>query len=210
VGGRTRNRLQDFLEGLLVVKDQFNLVFQQRTQYPLLLANPESLSGGVSDYHRDGLRLRQQPQNVFGNSDLIEAQPNHGVLLGQHGLFNPPHFDYREQHRRCRKQLCPVSLDEASRGRINSDDQIGRSLSVERLKIFKKFGLSSVVAISSRDAGLFLNVQRPTRLSVQFLEYLPGPKGHRLEIRAIRTKEQDLFRLSGPAVRAPKVERYIF
>ena len=91
-------------------------------------------------YHRDGLRLRQQPQNIFDKSDLIDPHPNHGVLLGQHGLINPAHFDCREQHRCCRKQVCPVSLDEASRGRTNSDDQIGRSLGVERPEIFGKFG----------------------------------------------------------------------
>ena len=64
-------------------------------------------------------------------------------------------------------------LDEASRGRTKSDDQIGRSLSVERLEIFNKFGLSSAVAIPSRDEGLFLNVQRPRRLSVQFIAGFP-------------------------------------
>ena len=41
------------------------------------------------------------------SSDLIDAHPSHGVLLGQHGLINPAHFDCREQHRRCRKQVCP-------------------------------------------------------------------------------------------------------
>ena len=84
-------------------------------------------------------------------------------------------FDCREQHRRCRKQVCPVSLDEASRGPTDSDDQIGRSLSVERPEIFNKFGLSSVVATPSRDEGLFLNVQRPRRLSVQFIADFPAP-----------------------------------
>ena len=107
------------------------------------------------------------------SSDLIVPHPSHGVLLGQHGWFNPAHFDCREQHRRCRIQVCPVLLDEASRGRTKSDDQIGRSLSVERPEIFNKFGLSSVVAIPSRDEGLFLNVQRPRRLSVQFIAGFP-------------------------------------
>ena len=176
VGRQTRNLLQDLLERPLVVKEQFNLVLQQRLQYPLQLANPKSLGGGVSDDHRDGLRLRQQPQNVFEKSDLIEPHPDHGVLLGQHGLINPAHFDRREQHRRCRKQLCPVLLDEASRGRTESDDQIGRSLSVERLEIFDEFGLGSGVAIPSRDEGMFLNVQRPGRLSVQFIADLPAPQ----------------------------------
>ena len=94
-----------------------------------------------------------------------------------------------------------MSLDEASRGRTESDDQIGRSLSVERLEIFNKFGLSSVVAIPSRDEGMFLNVQRPRRLSVQFIADFPAPCGPRLEIRAKRMKEQDFFRLSGSLAR---------
>ena len=135
------------------------------------------------------------------SSDLIVSHPGHGVLLGQHGWFNPAHFDCREQHRRCRKQVCPVLLDEASRGRTKSDDQIGRSLSVERLEIFNKFGLSSVVAIQSRDEGLFLNVQRPRRLSVQFFLDFPAPCGSLLEIRAKRMKEQNFFRLSGSLAR---------
>jgi hypothetical protein len=40
-----------------------------------------------------------------------------------------------------------VSLEEASRWRTESDDQIGLSLSIERRKIFNKFGLSGVVTI---------------------------------------------------------------
>ena len=88
-------------------------------------------------------------------------------------------------------------LDEASGGRTKSDDQIGRSLSVERLEIFNKFGLSSVVAIQSRDEGLFLNVQRPRRLSVQFSLDFPAPCGSLLEIRAERMKNQNSFWLSG-------------
>ena len=88
-------------------------------------------------------------------------------------------------------------LDEASRSRTESDDQIGRSLSVERPEIFNKFGLSSVVAIQSRDEGLFLNVQGPRRLSVQFFLNFSAPCGSLLEIRAERMKEQNFFRLSG-------------
>ena len=41
-------------------------------------------------------------------------------------------------------------LDEASRGRGKSDDQIGRWLSVERLEILNEFDLSSVVAHCER------------------------------------------------------------
>ena len=126
-------------------------------------------------------------------SDLIVPHPNHSVLLGQQGWLNPACFDCREQHRRCRIQVCPVLLDEASRGRTNSDDQIGRSLSIERPEIFNKFGLSSAVVIPSRDEGMFLNVQRPRRLSDQFVVDLPAPYGPLLEIRAKRIKEQDLF-----------------
>ena len=66
-------------------------------------------------------------------------------------------------------------LDEASRRRTKSDNQIGRSSSVERLEIFNKFGFGGVVAIQSRDEGLFLNVQRPRRLSVQFFLDLSAP-----------------------------------
>ena len=116
-------------------------------------------------------------------------------------MFNPTHFDCREQHRRCRKQVCPVSLDEASRGRTNSDDQIGRSLSVERPEIFSKFALSSIIATPSRDDGMFLNVRQPGRLSVQFTADLPAPRGPRLEIPAIRMKDHDFFRLSGSFAR---------
>jgi hypothetical protein len=140
------------------------------------------------------VQVTSLPQNVFDKSDLIEPHPNHGVLLGQHGFFNPAHFDCREQHRRCRIQLCPVLLDEASRGRTNGDDQIGQSLRVERLEIFNKFDLSSVVAIHSRDEGMFLKFQRPRRLSVQLIADLPAPCDPRLEILAIRMKDHDFFR----------------
>jgi hypothetical protein len=64
-----------------------------------------------------------------------------------------------------------VLLDEASRWSTESDDQIGRSLSKERRQIFNKFGLSSLVAIPSRDEGIFVNVQRqlgPCRPSVDY------------------------------------------
>ena len=84
-------------------------------------------------------------------------------------------------------------LDEATRGRTESDDQVGRSLSVERLEVFNKFGLSSVVAIQSRDEGLFLNVQGPGRLSVQFFLNFSAPCGSLLEIRAIRMKQENFF-----------------
>jgi hypothetical protein len=90
-----------------------------------------------------------------------------------------------------------VSLGEASRGRTTNDDQIGRLLSVERLEIFNKFGLRRVIATPSRDEGLFLNVQRPGRLLVQFTRDLPAPCGKRLEILAKRMQEQDFFRLIG-------------
>ncbi len=124
---------------------------------------------------------------------MIVPHPSHGVLLGQHGLFNPAHFDCRKQHRRCRKQVCPVLLHEASRGRTQSDDQIGRSSSVERPEIFNKFGFGGVVAIQSRDEGLLLNVQRPRRLSVQFFLNFSAPRGSLLEIRAKRMKKQNFF-----------------
>ena len=163
----------------------------------MLLASPKTLIGGLSDYDRDSLRIRQQPQNVFEKNDIIGPQPNHGVLLGQCGLIDPAHFDGRDQYRRCRKQVCPVLLDEASRGRTISDDQIGRSLRVERPEIFSKFGLRRVIATPSRDEGLFLNVQRPRRLSVQFTADLPAPCGPRLEFRTKLMQEQDFFRLSG-------------
>jgi hypothetical protein len=94
-----------------------------------------------------------------------------------------------------------VLLDEASRGRTHSDDQIGRSLSVEHPEIFGKFGLRRVIATPSRDEGLFLNVQRPRRLFVQFIADLPAPGGPRLEIRAKRMQEQNFFRLSGSLAR---------
>src|SRR5580692_11377225 len=59
VGRQTRNLPQYILERLLAVKEQFNLVLQRRLQLSLHLANPKSLGRRVSDYHRDGLRLRQ-------------------------------------------------------------------------------------------------------------------------------------------------------
>ena len=92
-------------------------------------------------------------------------------------------------------------LDELSRGRTDSDDQIGRSLGIERPEIFNKFRLSSAVAIPSRDEGLFLNVQRPRRLPDQFSPNFRAPCGERLEIRAKRMKEQDFFWLSGSLAR---------
>ena len=193
MGRQTRNLLQDLLERPIVVQDQFNLVLQHRSQYPSLLVSPKSLEGRVSDDDRDGLRLRQQPQNVFDKSNLIEPHPNHDVLPGQQGLFNPAYFDQREHHRRCRIQVCPALLDEASRGRIKRDDQIGRSLSVDGLEIVDKFGLSCVVGTPSRDEGEFLDVQRPGRLSVQFLADRLAPCGPRLEILAIRMKDHDFL-----------------
>ena len=151
--------------------------------------------GRVSDDDRDGLRLRQQPQNVFDKSNLIEPHPNHDVLLGQQGLFNLGYFDQREHTRRCRIQVCPVLLDEPSRGRIKRDDQIGRSLSVDGLEIFDEFGLSSVVGIPSRDEGEFLDVQQPGRLLVQCLADRLAPCGPLVSLLAIRVKDQDFFRL---------------
>ena len=88
-------------------------------------------------------------------------------------------------------------LDEARGGCTQRDDQIRRSLSIERLKIFNKSGISGVVPIQRRDEGLFLNVQRPRRLFVQFSLNFPAPCGTLLEIRAERMKQQNLFRLSG-------------
>ena len=169
----------------LVVKDQFNLV--------LLAADASIRFCSSAKYRSKGefpmmiamvFVSRQQPQNVFDESDFIEPHRNHRVLVGQHGWFNPAHFDCREQHRRCRKQVCPVSLDEASRGSTYSDDQIGRSLSVERREIFNKFGLCSAVVIPSRGEGLFLNVKRPGRLSDQFFADFPAPCAPRVEIGA--------------------------
>ena len=94
-----------------------------------------------------------------------------------------------------------MSLDEASRGGTKGDDQIGRSLSIERLEIFNKFGLGGLVTIPSRDERIFLNVQRPRRLSVQFVADVPAPCGPLLEVLAIRIKEHDCFRLSGRPAR---------
>ena len=88
-------------------------------------------------------------------------------------------------------------LDEASGGRAKGYNQIGRPLSIKRLEIINKFGLSSVVAIQGCNEGLFLNVQRPGRQSVQFFLELSAPRGALLEIRAERMKEQNFFRLTG-------------
>ena len=92
-------------------------------------------------------------------------------------------------------------LHESSRGCSEGDDQIGRSLSVERPEIFNKFGLSSDVAIESRDQRLFLDVQRPGRLLVQFSLYLSAPRGTLLEIRPERMKKENVFRLISSHVR---------
>ena len=86
-----------------------------------------------------------------------------------------------------------MSLDEASRGRTYSDDQIRRSSSVESPQIFDKFGLRQVIAVPSRDEGLLLNVERPRGLPVQFTADLPAPCGPRLEMRAKRMQEQIFF-----------------
>ena len=72
-------------------------------------------------------------KNVFDSGNLIVSHPGHGILLGQHGWLYSTHFDCRKQHRCFREQVYLVLLDETSGGRTNSDDQIGRSLSVERL-----------------------------------------------------------------------------
>jgi hypothetical protein len=77
-----------------------------------------------------------------------------------------------------------VLLDEASRRRTDSDDQIGRSSGVERREIFDKFGISSVVALLTRGERLFLNVKRPRRLSAQLIADFPAPCGPRLEFRS--------------------------
>ena len=77
--------------------------------------------------------------------------------------------------------------DEVSRRRANSDDQIGRSLRIERREVLNKFGLCGV-ASASRDEGLFLNDQRPGRLSVQFSLDLPAPCGPRLDIQAVKNE----------------------
>ena len=201
VGRQTRDLLQGLPERQLVVEDQINPVLQQRAQNPFVLAEPKLFNRGVPEYHRDGLRLRQQPQNIFDKRGLIEAHPNHDVLPGQRGLINPTHFDCRKQHRCCRKQVCPVSLDEASRRRTNGDDQIGRSSVVEHPEIFGKFWLRRVITTPSGDDGIFLNVRQPGRLAVQFTADLPAPRGPRLEIRAIRMQEQDFFRLAGSVAR---------
>ena len=66
-------------------------------------------------------------------------------------------------------------LDKASRGRTHGNDQIGRSLRVERPEIFNKFGLGSAVVIPSRDEGMFLKVQRPRGLADQFVVDFPAP-----------------------------------
>ena len=86
-----------------------------------------------------------------------------------------------------------VLLDEASRGRTESDDQIGRSLRVERPEIFDKFGFSGIVAIQSRDEGLLLNVQRPRRLLVQLSADFSAPCSPLLEIRAERYEGAEFF-----------------
>jgi len=131
---------------------------------------------------------------------FIEVNASDSVLFGQRGFINPARFDSRKQHRRCRIQVFPVPPDEVSRRRTNSDDQIGRSVRIERREVLNKFGLCGV-ASASRDEGLFLNEQRPGRLSVQFSLDLPAPCGPRLDIQAVRMKEQDDFRLSGSLAR---------
>ena len=92
-------------------------------------------------------------------------------------------------------------LDEASGGPTKSDDQIGRSLSVERREIINKFGVSSIVAIHRRDEGMFLNFNRPGRLSAQLIADLPAPYRPRLEIPVIRMKDDEFFWLSGSVIR---------
>jgi hypothetical protein len=127
---------------------------------------------------------RQQPQDVFEKNDRIGTHRCHGVLLGQHGLIDPACFDCSEQHRRCRKQVFPVSLDEAGPGCAKCDDQIGRLFSIECPEIFNKFSLRNVIATPSRDEGMVFNVKRPTRLLDQFTAYFLAPCGPRLESRA--------------------------
>src|SRR5918994_7562102 len=90
-----------------------------------------------------------------------------------------------------------MSLDEASRRGSKGDDQIGWSLSVECLEILSKSRLSGLVTIPSRDEGIFLNVQWPRRLSVQFTADGRTPCGPSLEVLAIRIQDHDSFRLSG-------------
>ena len=93
------------------------------------------------------------------------------------------------------------TLDKASRGPTESDDQIGLPLTIERPEIFNKFGVRRLIAAPSRDDGMFLNVERPTRLFDQFFADFPAPCGPRLETLAIRIKKQDFFRLSGSLAR---------
>ena len=85
LGRQASKFFQNLLERPIVVPDQFSPVRQRRNQYPLELIAPKPLIGGVSDHQRDGLRLRQQAENVFDGSDLIVPHSNHSVLFGQQG-----------------------------------------------------------------------------------------------------------------------------
>ena len=64
---------------------------------------------------------------------------HNGVVLGQLVVLNPARLNGREEHRGSRKNALAITLDEVRGRRPDSNDEVGRFIGIEGVKIIHEW-----------------------------------------------------------------------
>ena len=75
--------------------------------------------------HRDGFGVRQYAQDVVDYGRKVVRDRNDRVIFGENGTLHATLLDGGEHHRGGGKELLPVPLHEARRGRAHAQNDVG-------------------------------------------------------------------------------------
>ena len=87
---------------------------------------PELFNGRSADHHCHMFGVRQYLQDILDRSQIVDSDRDNGVIGGEIGILNATLVHCREHHWGGGKELLPVPLNKAGRGRADAHDQVER------------------------------------------------------------------------------------
>ncbi|MET0677158.1 MAG: hypothetical protein ABW175_15275 [Bradyrhizobium sp.] len=167
------------------------------------LVEPEAFIRGSSDDDDDLPRVGQNSQYVLEGRREVVRDRNDGVVVTKPRGVDPSLLDRRDDHGGIRKQSGSSSLHKSSSRRAHADDEIGRMPGAQRQQIIDERKLRILVAPSSDQKRMVLDVQRPGRLPRKLGTNGPGILAPGPEILSEGMQDHDAFQLGRRGLRRP-------
>ncbi len=159
--------------------------------------SPVSFDRRISHHHGNILGFGPQLQNVGQIGRKIEIQENAGIVFRACRARYPTDIGAHNQHRRRRKNLRPIALQEKRSRGANRHDQIGRTVRKQRLDVFDKRCFFPGILGPGRIKRDLIEFYRLRRLLDEFSPKIGGHIAPRRVGVTESMQDQHTFRLRG-------------